>query len=79
MILWFTMDNSIIEQRWLQKQWGLSVKTTRVYHINNGYVYYFQFSGTTSDKYYKDFESLLDSVKYENLYGPKLFLGATIK
>ncbi len=58
---------------------GLSVKTTRVYHINNGYVYYFQFSGTTSDKYYKDFESLLDSVKYENLYGPKLFLGATIK
>ena len=44
---------------------GLSVETTILYHIDNGYMYQFQFFGTPSDKYFKDFESLVRSVVYE--------------
>ena len=43
---------------------GLSIKTTVLYHIFNGYVYQFQFSGVSGDRYYEDFESLLQSIEY---------------
>lgn len=42
----------------------LSVTMTNLIHINNGWIYTFQFSGTDQSKSYTDFESLLESVQY---------------
>lgn len=43
---------------------NLEVTMTCLMRIENGYAYTFQFSGDNKNAYYKDFESLLGSVKY---------------
>lgn len=42
----------------------VSVTMTHLVCIKNGWLYMFQFSGTSSHELYSDFEMLLDSVKY---------------
>ena len=41
-----------------------SITTTCILRIENGYLYTFQFFGDSNNEYYRDFELLLDSVKY---------------
>lgn len=43
-----------------------TVEMTCVIRIENGWGYWFQISGTTSNKYFSDFEKLLNSVQYAN-------------
>ena len=43
-----------------------SVTVTHMIAVNNGYMYWFQFSGAKDNAYFGDFESLLSSVKYPN-------------
>lgn len=43
---------------------NFSLVMTSVVHIDDGWLYFFQFGGTNESKYYEDFESLLRSVKY---------------
>lgn len=43
-----------------------SLTMTQLVYIDNGWMYMFQFSGTSSHKLYSDFESLLNSVQYPN-------------
>lgn len=43
---------------------NLEVTMTCLMRLENGYAYTFQFSGDNKNAYYKDFESLLGSVKY---------------
>ena len=35
-----------------------------VIHVDNGWIYWFSFSGSSSDKYFSDFRSLLNTVTY---------------
>jgi len=42
----------------------ISVKMTQLVYIDNGWMYMFQFGGTSTHKLYSDFESLLKSVQY---------------
>ncbi len=42
----------------------LSVSMTQLVYIDNGWMYMFQFGGTSSHKLYTDFEELLNSVQY---------------
>lgn len=42
----------------------LSVTMTQLVYIDNGWMYMFQFGGTSTHKLYSDFESLLKSVQY---------------
>lgn len=42
----------------------LTMTVTYIMRYENGYLHTFQFSGDSSNEYYGDFESLLDSVKY---------------
>ena len=46
--------------------YGINFEVTMTYlmRIENGYAYTFQFSGDSKNVYYKDFETLLGSVKY---------------
>ena len=44
----------------------LTVDMTTVMRFYNGYYYQFQFMGNEEDEHYKDFVSLLESVKYIN-------------
>ena len=46
--------------------YGINIKLiiTWLIRIENGYLYFFQFSGDDSSTFYDDFESLLESVKY---------------
>ncbi len=46
---------------------GTDYTTTTLYHVANGYVYQFSFSGKRTNQYYQDFESLLQSVNYKVL------------
>ena len=39
---------------------------TGIFLIENGYMHLFQFSGSSDNEYYDDFESLLQSVKYQH-------------
>ncbi len=41
-----------------------TLETTMVIRIENGWVYGFQFSGTTDNEYFGDFQELLNSVEY---------------
>lgn len=43
---------------------NFEVMTTCFARIENGYIYTFQFNGDNKNEYFKDFEALLDSVKY---------------
>lgn len=43
---------------------NVEIKVTNLFRIENGYIFMFQFSGDRNNNYYKDFESLLASVKY---------------
>jgi len=43
---------------------GLNIEATSIIIIKNGYCFYFMFSGTESSDGYKDFISLIESVKY---------------
>lgn len=43
-----------------------SVTMTQMILIDNGYMYFFQFSGANDNKFYGDFESLLTSAKFKN-------------
>lgn len=43
---------------------NLSVTTTQLIYINDGWMYMFQFGGTDSHALYSDFEELLNSVSY---------------
>ena len=43
---------------------NLSVTMTHLVHIENGWMYTFQFGGPSTHKLYADFESLMKSVKY---------------
>lgn len=42
----------------------ISIAMTQLVYINNGWVYTFQFGGTSNHKLYSDFESLLNSIEY---------------
>ena len=42
----------------------ITVKMTQLVYIDNGWMYMFQFGGTSTHKLYFDFESLLKSVQY---------------
>ncbi len=42
----------------------ITVKMTQLVYIDNGWMYTFQFGGTSTHKLYSDFESLLKSVQY---------------
>lgn len=42
----------------------ISITMTRLIRIENGWMYMFQFSGTSAHKLFTDFESLLNSVQY---------------
>ncbi|WP_434309573.1 zinc ribbon domain-containing protein [Hominifimenecus sp. rT4P-3] len=46
--------------------YGLDILATmtQLIHIDNGWIYMFQFGGTSANKLYSDFESLLNSVQY---------------
>ena len=46
---------------------GTDYTTTTLYHVANGYVYQFSFSGKRTNQFYQDFESLLQSVNYKVL------------
>lgn len=43
---------------------NLSVTTTQMGYVKDGYLYIFQFVGVSDNPYYKDFEALLSSVKF---------------
>ncbi len=43
---------------------NISVTMTQLFYIDNGWMYMFQFGGTSTHKLYSDFESLLNSVQY---------------
>lgn len=43
----------------------VSVTITYLFRYEDGYMYTFQFGGIGSNKYYSDFEALLNSVKYD--------------
>lgn len=49
--------------------YGIDVEltTTCLVRFENGYAYFFQFSGDRTNAYYKDFEALLESVSYPGL------------
>ncbi len=49
-----------------QEAYGLdfSITMTELVYIDNGWMYVFQFGGTSTHKLYSDFESLLNSVQY---------------
>lgn len=42
----------------------ITVTMTQLFCMNNGWLYFFQFGGTSTNKLYSDFESLLNSVQY---------------
>ena len=42
----------------------MTITMTHLYYFDNGYIYLFQFNGTDTNPYYKDFEALLSSVEY---------------
>ena len=42
----------------------ITVTTTQLVYIDNGWMYMFQFGGTSTHKLYSDFERLLNSVQY---------------
>lgn len=44
----------------------VNVPVIQLIKIDNGYMYFFQFTGETSTKQYKDFETLVSSAKYKN-------------
>lgn len=44
-----------------------TVKMTQLVYIDNGWMYMFQFAGTSTHKLYSDFESLLKSVRYPSV------------
>ena len=41
-----------------------TAEVTHVVRFDNGWMYWFQFGGTTSNEYFSDFEQLLNSVQY---------------
>ena len=43
---------------------GITVQMTQLVYVDHGWMYMFQFSGTSAHKLYSDFESLLKSVQY---------------
>ena len=43
---------------------NLSITTTQLTYINDGWMYMFQFGGTDGHSLYSDFESLVSSIKY---------------
>lgn len=45
----------------------ITMKMTLLVYIDNGWMYMFQFGGTSTHELYSDFESLLKSVQYPNL------------
>ncbi len=46
---------------------SMTITMTQLYYFDNGYIYTFQFNGTNTNPYYKDFESLLSSVEYPSI------------
>ena len=52
-----------------QEAYGLdfSITMTELVYIDNGWMYTFQFGGTSTHKLYSDFESLLNSVQYPTI------------
>ncbi|MBP3360136.1 MAG: zinc ribbon domain-containing protein [Clostridia bacterium] len=51
--------------------YGMNVEMTmtQAVHINNGWVYMFQFAGTSESEYFSDFRSLLNSVRFPAVSG----------
>lgn len=45
---------------------SFSVTMTHMITVNNGYMYWFQFSGEKSNEFFDDFVSILSSLKYPN-------------
>lgn len=45
---------------------NLSVTTTQLTYVDNGWMYMFQFSGTDNHSLYSEFESLLNSISYHS-------------
>ncbi len=52
-----------------QEAYGIdfSLTMTQLIYVDNGWMYMFQFGGTSTHKLYSDFESLLDSVQYPTI------------
>lgn len=50
------------------EMYGIKFTTTimNAFHIQNGWGYWFQFSGTMDSPYFSDFEKMLDSVSIQN-------------
>ena len=46
----------------------ISLTMTQLIYLNNGWMYTFQFSGTSSHKMYADFEKLLNTVSFPEVY-----------
>ncbi|MCH5212649.1 MAG: hypothetical protein J1G06_06520 [Oscillospiraceae bacterium] len=46
----------------------LQLSIINLVHIENGYIYQFQFSGRESSPYYADFERLISNAHYENVH-----------
>jgi hypothetical protein len=46
---------------------GFTVTITHAFLVNNGYMYWFQFSGASDNEFYKDFVSLLSDAKIADL------------
>ena len=54
------------ETKYTTDEYGvdITVEMTQLIYIDNGWMYTFQFSGTSKHRLYSDFESLLNSVQY---------------
>ena len=46
--------------------YGVTVTMTQLLTVHNGYIYSFMFNGTSDNKFYNDFDALINSVKYDN-------------
>ena len=51
---------------------NFTIEMTHVLRFENGWLYWFQFSGTTDNKHFGDFQKLLNSVEYPYYKKPLL-------
>ncbi len=52
------------EINYTSNTYGITANMTQLYYFDNGWMYMFQFGGTSTHKLYSDFENLVKSVKY---------------
>jgi hypothetical protein len=56
----------------------IDVQVMQLYRFSNGYMFLFQFTGTTGSEHYSDFEALLNSVKYPKAETPPAIAAAPV-